>query len=46
MQESFFDLFVDIFSLRMKRGHIHFPCFCGKILRMSVDFRVVFGAYK
>ena len=46
MQESFFDLFVDIFSLRMKRGHIHFLIFCDKILCMSVDFRVVWGAYK
>ena len=46
MQESFFDLFVDIFSLRMKQGHIHFLIFCDKILCMSVDFRVVWGAYK
>ena len=46
MKESFFDLFVDIFSLRTKRGHIHFLIFCDKILCMSVDFRVVWGAYK
>ena len=46
MQESFFNLFVDIFSLRKKRGHIHFPNFCDKILCMSVNFRVVLEAYK
>lgn len=36
-------LFVDIFSLRMKRGHIHFLIFFDKILCMSVDFWVVWG---
>lgn len=34
------------YEKRMKRGHIHFLIFCDKILCMSVDFRMVWGAYK